>query len=159
MKETQTWRKLTFVNTVLFFISLILFFYSVSRQQTVPVLINVMPSGESQYLGEVRQTGSVQVPEASVHYQIRTFILNYRTVSTDYQIVYSNIDDCFSMVTQNYTSIFRQELLNNSPFSLVGKIRRSVEIESILLITGRSYNVNWTEASYDTSANHTATRE
>jgi type IV secretion system protein VirB5 len=117
-----------------------------------------MPSGESQYLGEVRQTGSVQVPEASIHYQIRTFILNYRTVSTDYQIVYSNIDDCFAMVTQNYTPIFRQELLDNSPFSLVGKIRRSVEIESILLITGRSYNVNWTESSYDASANHTTAK-
>jgi type IV secretory pathway TrbF-like protein len=158
MKETQVWRKLTFVNIVLFFISLVLFFYSVSRQQTVPVLINVMPSGESQYLGEVRQTGSVQVPKASVHYQIRTFILNYRTVSTDYQIVYSNIDDCFAMVTQDYTPIFRQALVDNSPFSLVGKIRRTVEIESILLITGRPYNVNWTESSYDASASHTTAK-
>jgi len=158
IKESQTWRKLTFVNIGLFFVSLILFFYSVSRQQTVPVLINVMPSGESQYLGEVRQTGQVQVPEASIHYQIRTFITNYRTVSTDYQIVYSNIDDCFSMVDAGFAPIFRQSLLDDSPFALVGKIRRTVEIESVLLITGRSYNVNWTESSYDTSANHTAVK-
>jgi type IV secretion system protein VirB5 len=158
MKETQVWRKTTFFNIGLFFISLILFFYSVSRQQTVPVLINVMPSGESQYLGEVRQTGSVQVPEASIHYQIRTFILNYRTVSTDYQIVYSNIDDCFAMSDQSFTPIFRQRLLEDSPFVLVGKIRRTVEIESVLLITDRSYNVNWTESSYDASANHTTAK-
>jgi len=117
-----------------------------------------MPSGESQYLGEVRQTGSIQVPEASIHYQIRTFITNYRTVSTDYQIVYSNIDDCFFMTTQSFTPIFRQNLLDDSPFALVGKIRRTVEIESILLITGRSYNVNWTESSYDTSANHSTVK-
>jgi type IV secretory pathway TrbF-like protein len=50
IKETQVWRKTTFANIGLFIISLILFYYSVSRQQTVPVLINVMPSGESQYL-------------------------------------------------------------------------------------------------------------
>jgi type IV secretion system protein VirB5 len=158
IKEAQAWRKSTLVNIGLFIISLILFFYSVSRQQTVPVLINVMPSGESQFLGEVRQTGSVQVPEASIHYQIRTFILNYRTISTDYQVVYANIDDCFAMVTPNYTPIFRQALLDDSPFSQVGKIRRAIEIESVLLITGRSYNVNWTESSYDASANHTSVK-
>jgi len=158
IKEAKTWRKTAFVNIGLFIISLILFFYSVVQQKTVPVLINVMPSGESQYLGEVRQTGSVQVPEAAVHYQIRTFITNYRTVSTDYQVVYNNIDDCFAMVMPNYYSVFRQMILDNSPFSLVGKIRRTVEIESILLITGRSYTVNWTESSYDTSANYTAVK-
>jgi type IV secretion system protein VirB5 len=158
IKETQIWRKSAFASMGLFAVSLILFYYSVSRQQTVPVLINVMPSGESQYLGEVRQTGSVQVPEAAIHYQIRTFISNYRTVSTDYQVVYSNIDDCFVTVTPNYAPIFRQALLDNSPFSLVGKIRRSVEIESVLLITGRSYNVNWTESSYDASASHAAVK-
>jgi type IV secretion system protein TrbF len=158
MKESQTWRKLTLVNVCLFFVSLILFFYSVNQQKTVPVLINVMPSGESQYLGEVRQTGSVQVPEAAIHFQIRTFILNFRTISTDYQIVYSNIDDCFAMTDSGYAPIFRQSLLDDSPFSLVGKIRRTVEIESILLITGRSYNVNWTESSYDTSGNHSTAK-
>jgi len=158
IKESQAWRKLTFINIGLFFVSLILFFYSVSRQQTVPVLINVMPSGESQYLGEVRQTGQIQVPEASIHYQIRSFITNYRTVSTDYQIVYSNIDDCFFMIDQSFTQIFRQSLLDDSPFALVGKIRRTVEIESVLLITGRSYNVNWTESSYDASSNHTTVK-
>jgi len=158
IKESQTWRKLTYIHIGLFFIALILFFYSVSQQKTVPVLVNVMPSGESQYLGEVRQTGSIQVPEASIHYQIRTFITNYRTISTDYQIVYSNIDDCFAMTTQSFTPIFRQSLLDDSPFVLVGKIRRTVEIESILLITGRSYNVNWTESAYDASANHSAVK-
>jgi len=158
IKEAQTWRKSTLVNAVLFIIALILFWYAISRQQVIPVLINVMPSGESQYLGEVRQTGSIQVPEASIHYQIRAFISNYRTVSTDYQVVYNNIDNCFFMVTQNYSPIFRQMLLDNSPFALVGKIRRTVEIESILLITGRSYNVNWTETVYDASANLTTAK-
>jgi len=158
IKEAQTWRKSTLVNIGLFIVAIILFWYAISRQQVIPVLINVMPSGESQYLGEVRQTGSIQVPEAAIHYQIRTFISNYRSVSTDYQIVYRNIDDCFFMVTPNYSPIFRQLLLDNSPFALVGKIRRTVEIESLLLITGRSYTVNWTETVYDTSANHTTAK-
>jgi len=153
MKEAQLWRKSAFINCGLFLISLVLFFYSISQQKTVPVLVNVMPSGESQYLGEVRQSGSVQVPEASIHYEIREFISNLRSVSTDYQIVYANIDKCFATVTSNYTPIMRQMLLGDSPFDLVGKIRRTVDVESVLHITGRSYNVNWTETVIDTSSN------
>jgi len=145
MKESQKWRQSTFAHIGLFIIALILFFVALSKQQTVPVLVNVMPSGESQYLGEVRQNGSFNVPEAAIHYQIRTFVHNLRSVSTDYQVLYSNIDDCFQMATSNYSPIMRSMLLNASPFELVGKLRRTVDIESILHITGRSYQINWTE--------------
>jgi len=152
MKETNLWRKSAFVNIALFIVALILFFYSVSRQQTVPVLINVMPSGESQYIGEVRQSGAVPVPEAAIYYQIRKYVSNFRSVSTDYNVVYQNIDECFYMVTSSYSPILRQTLLSASPFDLVGKIRRTVEIESVLNITDRSYQINWTETVIESSS-------
>ena len=152
MNEARLWRKTVFVNAGFFIISLILFFYSVSRQQTVPVLINVMPSGESQFLGEVRQNGAVQVPEAAVHYQIRKFVSGLRSVSTDYQVVYANIEECFVMSTSNYSPVLRRFILADSPFDLVGRIRRTVEIESVLNITGRSYQVNWTETVIESSS-------
>jgi type IV secretion system protein VirB5 len=112
-----------------------------------------MPSGESQYLGEVRQPGSFQVSEASVHWWIKSYVVKLRTVSTDYMVVYQNIDDCFVMVSNSYTPILRKSLQDASPFVQVGKIRRSVEIESVLHITGGSYSVNWTETAFDVSAN------
>ncbi|MDR2941714.1 MAG: type IV secretion system protein [Treponema sp.] len=144
-KEADVWRKSSYVHIALFAVSLILFFVAISRQQTIPVLVNVMPSGESQYLGEVRQNGSFNVPEAAIHYQIRSFIHNLRSISTDYQVLYSNIDDCFQMVTSAYAPIMRNMLLASSPFDLVGKQRRSVDIESVLHVTGRSYQINWME--------------
>jgi len=152
MKEAQLWRKTAFINIGLFVISLILFFVSVNQQKTVPVLINVMPSGESQFLGEVRQSGTVPVPEASIHYEVRKFVYNLRSVSTDYQVVYANIDECFVMSASNYSPILRRFLLADSPFDLVGKLRRTVEIESVLNITGRSYQVNWTETVIESSS-------
>jgi len=152
MKETRRWRITGFVCCFLFFISLILFFISISQQKTVPVLINVMPSGESQYIGEVRQSGAIQVPDASIFYEIREFVSNLRSISTDYQVVYQNIDRCFIMVTSSYSPILRQMLLSNSPFDLVGKMRRTVEVESVLHITGSSYQINWTETVIEPSS-------
>jgi type IV secretion system protein VirB5 len=151
MKETKTWRYSAAASGFLFFLSLILFLVSMCRQQTVPVLVNVMPSGESQYLGEVRQ-GTVQVPEAAIHYDIRKFVSCLRSVSVDYDVVYNNIEECLLMATSGYLPILRKNILENSPFDLVGKMRRTVEIESVLNVTGRSYQVNWTETVVESSS-------
>jgi type IV secretion system protein VirB5 len=158
VKESLLWRRLTVIHVLLFVISLILFFTAINQQKTVPVLVNVMPSGESQYLGEVRQNGNFQVTEGQIHYEIRKFISNIRSISTDYQILYNNIDDCFYMVTSSYSPVMRQMLIDNSPFELFGKIRRSVEFESVLHVTGDSYQVNWTETVIESSSSPKKTR-
>ena len=150
VNENKKWRNSTYFHIASLVIIIILFLVAISQQEKIPVLVNVMPSGEAQYLGEVRH-GNIQIPDAAIHWWIRKFVSNIRSVSTDYQVVYNNIDDCFFMVTSNYTPIMRDMILKNSPFDLVGKIRRTVEIESVLNVTDRSYQINWSETIIDTS--------
>jgi len=157
-KESVLWRRLSVIHVLFFAVSLILFFSAISQQKTVPVLVNVMPSGESQYLGEVRQNGSIQVPDSAVVFQIRSFVSKIRSVSTDYEVVYNNIDDCFHMVTSGYAPVMRKFLVDDSPFEIVGKLRRSVEIESVLHVTGNSYQVNWSESVVEPSSNPKKTK-
>jgi len=152
IKESQIWRQSTYVHAGLFAVALILFFVALSRQQTIPVLVNVMPSGEAQYIGEVRQNGGFNVPEAAIHYHIRTFVYNLRTIPTDYQVLFDNIDTCFQWVTSDYSGIMRDFILKASPFELVGKQRRTVDVESVLHVTGRSYQINWTESVIDSQS-------
>jgi type IV secretion system protein VirB5 len=154
MDEKRWWRGFVGIGIlILFLVCLIFFIYAVSLQKTVPVLVNVMPSGESQYLGEVRQSATVQVPEAAIQYQARKFITNLRSVSTDSQVLYNNIDECYSMVTSTYEPVMTRFLREASPFDLVGKVRRSIEIESILKITTNSYQVDWIESTIDPTGN------
>jgi len=157
-KEAQTWRQSSYVHIGLFVLSLIFFLISISKQQTVPVLVNVMPSGESQYLGEVRQNGSFAVTDAQILYEIRSFVYKLRSVSTDYLVVDTYMHDCFNNVTKAYAPILRRSLLEQNPYDLVGKIRRSVEIESVLHVTGRSYQVNWTETVIESSSSPKTTK-
>jgi type IV secretion system protein VirB5 len=145
-------------SLALFSLCFFAFVYALSRQQTVPVLVNVMPSGETQYLGEVRQSGAVQVPETAIQYQVRDFITLLRSVSTDSQVLYNNIDKCYSMITGSYEPVMTRFLRGASPFDLVGQVRRTVEIESILKITGSSYQADWTEALIDAAGNRRNTR-
>jgi type IV secretion system protein VirB5 len=132
-----------------FAISLALFNVSISRQQKIPILLNVMPSGEAAYLGEVREAGEIRVPEAAIFYQLRKFITNYRSISIDYQVLFNNIKECYSMISGSYEPIFTRVLDANNPFPLLGRVRRGVEIESILRITGDSYQVDWIETSIE----------
>ena len=157
--EMKFWRKIIGISfVVLFSISLLLFWRAVSMQQVVPVLVNVMPTGEAVYLGAVRQAGSLQIPEAAIHFQIRSFITYFRSVSIDPQVLYNNIDTTFSMVTSNYAPIMTNWLRANSPFQLLGSIRRSVEIESIIRITQNSYQVDWFENTIEATGHSSTIR-
>jgi type IV secretion system protein VirB5 len=159
MDEMRWWRGVIGAGMlVLFVLSLIFFIVAVSQQKTVPVLVNVMPSGEAQYLGEVRQQGQVQVPEAAIQYQARLFVTNLRSVSTDPQVLYNNIDACYAMVTGSYEPVMTRLLRGASPFDLVGKVRRTVEIESVLRITTNSYQIDWIESTVDSAAARTGKR-
>jgi len=157
-QESKLWRRLTAVHVLCFAVALILFFTAIRQQKTIPVLVNVMPTGESQYLGEVRQNGSFQVPEAAIFFDIRAFVTKIRSIPTDYQVLYDNVDDCFQMALKSYEPIMRDFILKDNPFELVGKLRRSVEIESVLHVTGRSYQVNWSETAIENSSSPKKTK-
>jgi len=159
MQEMKWWR-LIIGSGILFlsFLNLLLFFSTASRQQTVPVLVNIMPTGEAQYLGEVRQA-QLQVPETAIVFQVRKFITNLRSISTDSQVLFNNIDETYAMVTANYEPHMTRMLRGNSPFELVGKVRRGVEIESIIRITQDTYQVDWIDVVLDgTSRKNTRMR-
>ena len=136
-------------SLALFSVSVVLFFLSISRQQTIPVLVNVMPSGEAVYLGEVRQSGGVQVSEASIVYQVREFITNIRSVSVDPHVMNVNLTKCFYASSRSFEPILTRIIRDQDLFSLVGKMRRLVEIETTLHITGTSYQVDWTEITIE----------
>jgi type IV secretion system protein VirB5 len=152
-KTKNWWQYFMGISCVsLFLASLVLFYISLSRQDIIPVLVNVLPSGESAYIGEVRQA-QFQVPEAAIFYQVRKFISNIRTIPVDPYVLNTNINECYAMITSSYEIIFTPNLRANSPFPLVGKIRRSIEIESTLRITGNSYQVDWTESTFESGGN------
>jgi type IV secretion system protein VirB5 len=152
MREMKWWRGIIGLGFLgISLLNLIFFIVALSMQKTVPVLVNVMPSGEASYLGEVRQTNTLQVPEEAILIQVKKFITNLRSISIDYEVVFNNIDDCYAMITRSYEPVLTRFLRSSSPFDLVGKTRRSVDIESALRITGSSYQIDWIETSTELS--------
>jgi type IV secretion system protein VirB5 len=159
MNEAKHWR-LTAVGVLVFgAVSLCLLFYAVNMQKTVPVLINVMPSGETQYLGEVKQGQAAKaVPESAIVWEVREFVTMLRSVPADAQVLYNNIDNCYKFVTASYEPAMTAMLRAASPFDLVGKQRRSVEIETVIKVTGSSYQIDWFETLTEASTQRRTVR-
>lgn len=153
MQESKAWRRTGLGCLLLFAASLILFIIALSTQNTIPVLINVMPSGEVVNLGEVRQTNTFQVPETAILFQARKFITNLRSVSIDGEVLYNNINECYSMITTSYEPIMTRMLRDASPFELVGRLRRTVDIESAIHITKNTYQIDWIETTTEIGGN------
>ncbi|GMO43393.1 MAG: hypothetical protein Pg6C_04980 [Treponemataceae bacterium] len=65
--------------------------YAVSMRKTVPVLVAVAQWGESQYLGEVKASSSMRVPETAIQYQIRGFYHQPPGIPGDSDILYRDI--------------------------------------------------------------------
>jgi type IV secretion system protein VirB5 len=59
------------------------------------------------------------------------------------------------MATTTYEPAMTRLLRSASPFELVGRVRRTVEIESVIHRTENSYQVDWTETTVETGANST----
>jgi type IV secretion system protein VirB5 len=146
-KETKTYRIIALVCLGFVAAGIGGLIYGVGLQKNIPYLVNVMPTGESRYLGEVRYTGDLQIPEAAVQFQVRTFLTYLRTVSGDYDMLYRDISLCYGMITPECEKKMTRELTDNSPFkaSKAG-VRRTLRIESVLKLTNDSYQLDWTES-------------
>jgi len=148
MSEMRWWRLIVGGGVlILSALNFWFFMHAMGQQQTVPVLINVMPSGEAQYLGEVRpNTAAPKAGEASLQFQIRRFITNLRTVPLDPEVLTNNISECYTMVTSRYEPEMTKFLKSASPFDLFrNNTRRRVDIESVIKTTSSSWQVDWQE--------------
>jgi type IV secretory pathway TrbF-like protein len=147
-KEKNLYRIIALVCLGFTGLSIVGLFYGVSLQKNIPYLVNVMPTGESQYLGEVRRNGSLEIPEAAVQFQVRTFLTYLRSIPGDREMLYRDITLCYSMVTAECEKKMTRELTGDSPFKASRDgIKRTLQIESVLKLTNGTYQLDWTEST------------
>jgi type IV secretion system protein VirB5 len=145
--DKKKWRSVALVSIVFVVSCVGILVYAVSMRKAVPVLVAVAQWGEAQYLGEVKASSSMQIPEAAIQYQIRDFITDLRGIPGDSDILYRDITRCYDMVTAKGEKKMTAELRAADPFKDVGRIKRSVTIETILRLSTETYQADWIETS------------
>ncbi|GHU85915.1 conjugal transfer protein TrbF [Spirochaetia bacterium] len=144
-RENKTWRRIALVSMTAFFLSLGIVFYALTRPATVPLVITVSDWGEAKYVGDVSHYSyaGIKVPEAAIQYQLRRFVTNVYSIPIDPAVLKTNIEECYASLTGSSAQKLSGRLREKNPFDSVGLTTVRVEIESVLGLAGKSYQVDF----------------
>ena len=104
-------------------------------------------------LGEVRAVGpaieSYQPNDAQIAWHLARFIGNVRSVSIDPVLVRQNWLEAYDFATDRAALFLNDYARTNDPFAAVGTRSVSVQVTSVVRASDSSFQVKWTEQSYD----------
>jgi type IV secretion system protein VirB5 len=144
-KGKNLWRAAAFISYGFVLVFACILWYAFTLPKTVPLVITVAPWGEAEYRGDIGEQNA-PVPETAIQYQVREFVTDLRGISSDSEILYRNISRCYERVTEKCRRKMTAALREEDPFSLVGRERRAVTIESVLRLSERTWQVDWIES-------------
>lgn len=146
-KENRTWRRIAIISLCAFFLSLGIVIYAVNLPKTVPLVITVSDWGEAKYVGGITQYSyaNIQVPEIAVHYQLRKFVTNINTITSDPDVMRQNIRECYAAMIPTSADKLTRILREDNPLQEYGTIKRQISIESVLRLSDSSYQIDFIE--------------
>jgi type IV secretion system protein VirB5 len=152
-KSKKRWQLTAFISQGFVFICICIFWYVSMLPRNVPLIVTVAPWGEAEYRGEAAGAAyqNSQIPEIAIQYQVREFVTEFRGISSDSEILYQNITRCYARVTEPCNRKMTAALREEDPFSLVGKIKRVITVESVLRLSTQTWQVDWIESTSGTS--------
>lgn len=147
-KENRVWRIIAVCSLLSFFLSLLLLLYAIKLPKTIPLVITVSDWGEAKYVGNVSKISysNIKVPDIAIQYQIKRFITNMNTITSDPQVMKKNINDCYNMLSASAQFKLSNLLKEDNPFNKFGSIKQEVIIESILRLSSQSYQVDYIQS-------------
>lgn len=158
--ERNKWRTVAFFSLILILISFGIVLYAVNLPKTKLHVIEVAPWGEANYLGDISSLSysGYSIPQAAIEFQIREFVNNIFSLSSDPDVVYMNINKTYNSLTTECGNKLTVYLRENDPFSNINKHKIYIKIESVIRVTDSTYQIDWYETkttmeNYEVSRN------
>jgi type IV secretion system protein VirB5 len=104
-------------------------------------------------LGEVRAVGPAITPynptDAQIAWYLARFISDVRSLSIDPVVVSRDWLEAYDYVTDHGAVFLNDFARTNDPFKAVGERSVSVQVTSVVRVSDDSFQVKWTEQTYD----------
>jgi type IV secretory pathway TrbF-like protein/predicted MFS family arabinose efflux permease len=118
---------------------------SVSRAMVAPYIASIDPPKQAR-----ADSSPSDVPsDAQIAYFLVRFVKNIRSLSTDPVIVRSNWMDALNYVTARGARLLGDYARDNKPFTDVGLRSVTVEVTNVVRASGRSFEIQWNEKTYE----------
>lgn len=144
--QTRNWRLMAFACIAWAIAMSAAYVWRTSQSLVTPFVVEV------DTLGQVRAVGPAEAPyrptDAQIAHHLAGFMQRVRAISLDPVVVRDNWLAAYDYATDRGAAFLNEYARANDPFAKVGKETATVEIESIVRASERSFQVQWMERRY-----------
>ena len=135
--------------------------YLGAQPKAVPHLVAIDRLGQPSYLGAIDRNAlrDFTPTTASLHYHLTRFVTDTREISSDPAVLKRNWLDAYKLVTPDAGNQLSAYVQDHNPFDQVGQVRQSVQINVVVPISKETWQVDWTETTWDEHGNETGTAD
>jgi len=152
IKDNRIWQLTGLCSVIMLLGTIIGWFYIVQIQKEIPLVIEVNELGRAKYIGDIRNNANLQnytVKDYMIESVLRDFISHTRNIYVDQEVMSENYLQASSWCSNEIKMKLRDDLIADDPFSMVGKIKRAVLIESGIKTTNNTWQYDWFDVSTD----------
>jgi len=121
--------------------------YQSLKAQVVPYVVEVETQGAVRAVGPA--TVLYRPSQAAIQHQVREFVRTIRGLATDPIVVRERWMQVYAGVTPRGANLLNSYARERDPFGKVGKVSIAVDVQRVLPLTETSYDVQWSETTYD----------
>jgi type IV secretion system protein VirB5 len=148
--QAKNWRLMSFGSMGLATILAATVIWQSSESRVTPYVVQVDKFGAVQAIGPATEN---YVPtDAEIAWYLARFITDVRGLSTDPVVVRRNWLEAYDYATDHGATFLNRYAQTNDPFKSVGERTVSVQINSVVRASDNSFQVKWTEQSFDHDA-------
>lgn len=150
--QAANWRLATFALIALQLFDYGALLYLAAQPKAIPHIVEVDKLGEPTYLGPLDKAAlrDFKPSTASLRYHLRRFIFDTREISSDPAVVKRDWLDAYKLVTPNGANQLNAYVHDHNPFDQQqAQVRVSLELSVIVPITQETWQVDWTETTWD----------
>ena len=122
----------------------------------VPFVVEVDRDGGVRAVGPAAE--GYHPSDAQIAFALARFIENVRSLSIDPVVVRQNWLRAYDFASDRAAVTLNEHARDNDPFANVGRLTVAVEVTSVVRASDRSFQVRWTERTYENGATRDSKR-
>jgi type IV secretion system protein VirB5 len=152
IQQSRIWQLVGLCAVIMILGTIIGWFHILKIQKEIPIVIEVNELGRAKYVGDISGKLYLQgytVKDYMIESVLRDFIAYTRDIYVDQEVMSQNYQKAAAWCSNEIKVKLRDDLVAEDPFVMVGRIKRSVSIESGIKITNNSWQYDWFDVSSD----------
>jgi type IV secretion system protein VirB5 len=152
IKENRAWLLVGICSVLMLLGTIVGWFRILGIQREIPIVIEVNELGRAKYIGDISNRSYLHgytVKDYMIESVLRDFISYTREIYTDQEVMSKNYRQAAAWCSNEIKSKLRDDLVAEDPFSLTGRMKRIVSIETGIKITNNTWQYDWFDVTND----------